>query len=148
MNEPRNRSRQTLALLILVRYLGTASLFALVFVAAPHAWMSRIHEWVGLGTMPDTPVVWYLARSTSAFYALVGGLFWVISFDLPRYRPLLLYLGGAIAALGVILLLVDWLEGMPPLWAAWEGPVLVIFGAVMNRLARALPRGAGTGTDS
>jgi hypothetical protein len=32
--------------------------------------------------MDGLPVVGSLARSTSAFYAMLGGLFWIISFDL------------------------------------------------------------------
>ena len=59
------------ALVWLLRIIGVSSLFAMIFVAAPHSWMRDIHQLAGLGVMPDTPVVWYLARSTSAFYAIV-----------------------------------------------------------------------------
>ena len=54
---------------VLVRILGTGSATVAVFVVVPYAWMNAIHQWLGLGTLPDTPVVGYLARSTSAFYA-------------------------------------------------------------------------------
>lgn len=50
---------------LLLRVFGTSSLLATIFVAAPRAWMRDIHAALGLGAFPDTPVVWYLARSTS-----------------------------------------------------------------------------------
>jgi hypothetical protein len=127
---------------LLLRLFGTSSLLALIFVAAPHAWMQDIHAGLGMGDLPDAPVVWYLARSTSAFYAILGGLFWVVSFDTARYRSVLSYMGSAIVFLGVALLGVDYLEGMPWFWRVWEGPVVVFFGLAMLVLTRRQPEGA------
>ncbi|MDH3786410.1 MAG: hypothetical protein OEV00_13935, partial [Acidobacteriota bacterium] len=84
----------------ILRIMGTSALTAWIFVAAPYAWMNRINEMLGMGTLPDTPVVGYLARSNSALYAMLGGLFWVLSLDLPRYRPVLSYLGVGMGLLG------------------------------------------------
>lgn len=126
----------------LLRLLGTASLTAIVFVAAPHEWMRSIHAWLGMGELPEAPVVWYLARSTSAFYALTGGLFWVVSFDLERHRRVLLYLGAAVALLGVALTIIDWAENLPLFWKIWEGPFVTVFGVTVWLLSRGLPRSA------
>ena len=140
--EPAVNSEQILKLIL--RLVGSSSLFALVFVAAPHAWMDSIHSTLGMGQFPDTPVVFYLARSTSAFYALLGGLFWVISFDLGRHRRVLIYLGAAVTSFGVVLLAVDWVEGMPFFWALWEGPFVMVFGLSILLLSRGVepPSGA------
>jgi hypothetical protein len=119
---------------LLLRLIGTSSLLALVFVAAPHSWMRDIHAALGMGELPDAPVVWYLARSTSAFYAILGGLFWVVSFDPTRYRSVLLYLGSAVVLLGVSLLSIDFLEGMPLFWWVWEGPFVTAFGLTILAL--------------
>jgi hypothetical protein len=127
---------------LMLRVIGTSSLFALIFVAAPHSWMREIHAWLGLGTMPDTPIVWYLARSTSAFYALTGGLMWVVSFDLPRHRPVLIYLSTAVIVLGAALLIMDWWEGLPRVWALWEGPFTIVVGLVMLVLSRGIESGS------
>ena len=124
----------------LLRLFGVSSLFALVFVAAPHSWMREIHVWAELGVMPDTPVVWYLARSTSAFYAIVGGLFLVVSRDLERYRPVLVYLGSSVMFLGAVLLVVDVTEGMPTSWTVWEGPFVIAYGVAIVCLVRSVPR--------
>jgi len=106
-----------------LRWFGCGSLSAAFFVAAPYSWMNAIHQWLGLGVLPDAPVVGYLARSTSAFYAMIGGLLWVLSFDVRRFRPVLLYLGWATVAMGLTLFVVDWVEGLPQFWRFWEGPL-------------------------
>ena len=131
--------RATRLLVLLLRLFGVSSLFALIFVAAPHGWMRAIHTWAALGTMPDAPIVWYLARSTSAFYAIVGGLFLLVSTDLERFRPVLVYLGWAVVLLGVALLVIDTVEGLPLSWTLWEGPFVVIFGVAMRWLLRFVP---------
>jgi len=112
-----------------LRALGTVSLSALIFVAVPYAQMDAIHRWLGLGRLPDAPIVGYLARSTSAFYAFLGGLLWVVSFDLRRHRQVLCYVGCALIALGAALFAVDWLEGLPLFWRVGEGPIDAAFGA-------------------
>ena len=62
------------ALVILLRFVGVGSLSALVAVVMPSTWMAATHRWLGLGEMPTGPVVEYLARSLSAFYAVMGAL--------------------------------------------------------------------------
>ena len=63
-------TRADTVLVILLRYfLGIPGLFALVAVVMPLSWMAATHRWLGLGEMPTGPVVEYLARSVSAFYA-------------------------------------------------------------------------------
>jgi len=119
---------------LLLRLFGTSSLLALIFVAAPRGWMLDIHADLGMGDMPDAPVVWYLARSTSAFYAMLGGLFWTLSFDPVRYRPVLSYLGAAIVCFGLALFVIDYLEGLPAFWWLWEGTVVTAFGVAILRL--------------
>jgi hypothetical protein len=136
------KSAQSIQLLqIILRFLGTASLTALIFVAAPHSWMRDIHAWLGMGEMPDTPVVWYLARSTSAFYAMLGGLFWLVSFDPRHHRSVLIYLGVAVTLLGVALLVMDWWEGLPLFWKVWEGPFVIALGLAITSLSRAIDTG-------
>ena len=127
-------SEQTLKFVL--RLVGTISVFALVFVAAPDRWMESVHSTLGMGELPDTPVVGYLARSTSAFYALLGGMFWVTSFDLARHRQILIYLGATLTSFGLGLLIVDWVEGMPFFWTLVEGPFVTSFGISILLLIR------------
>jgi hypothetical protein len=124
------------ALTIFLRCLGAGSLFALVAVFMPFSWMVATHRWLGLGEMPTGPVVEYLARSVSAFYAFVGALCIVLAADLERYRPLVRFLGVTFALMSVVLLGVDLAAGMPWWWTASEGPGGAVFGALMFILAR------------
>ena len=123
---------------LLLRFFGSTSLSALIFVVAPRSWMEAIHSEVGMGTLPEMPVVGYLARSLSAFYALMGGLFWTLSFDVRRYRAVVQYMGCGLAVFGVILVGVDWWERLPFVWKVWEGPVVILLGLFMSFLSRRL----------
>jgi len=132
------------ALVLLLRLVGVPALFALVAVVMPVSWMAATHRWLGLGEMPTGPVVEYLARSLSAFYAVMGALCLVLSTDLERYRPLVRLLGLVFALMGVVLFGVDLAAGMPWWWSASEGPGGVVFGALLFLLARPAYSKGGT----
>ena len=123
-------------LVLLLRIVGVGALFALLAVFMPVSWMAATHRWLGLGEMPTAPVVEYLARSLSAFYAVFGALCLLVASDLGRYRPLVRFLGVAFALLGLVMLGVDVGAGMPWWWSAFEGPAGVGVGALMFYLAR------------
>ena len=123
--------KQNQLLRLLLRIVGTAGLFAIIAVVMPYSWMNAIHKWLGMGELPTGPIVRYLARSTSAFYALLGGLFWLVSFDLRRHRVVLCYLGIVVVIFGAVLFIVDLLEGMPLHWSLTEGPFNVGFGILI-----------------
>jgi hypothetical protein len=101
--------------------------------------MAATHRWLGLGEMPTGPIVEYLARSLSAFYALVGALCLVMASDLDRYRPLMRFFGVCLALLGILLTGVDLAAGMPWWWTAFEGPGAVAIGAFVYFLAGPVP---------
>jgi hypothetical protein len=122
-------------LAILLRCLGGGSLLALVAVMMPFSWMIGIHRWLGLGEMPQGPVVEYLARSVSTFYAFTGVLFLVVASDVERYRSLVNVLAIALVVMGILLLGVDVTAGMPWWWTCSEGPLCVGLGLVMFYLA-------------
>lgn len=121
---------------LFLRLIGTTSGLALVAVFLPYAWMNAIHAWVGMGPLPPDPIVGYLARTLSAFYAFYGGLLWFLSFDIPRYRRVIRYVGAATLAFGFILLGVDWTEGMPAFWKWLEGPIAILYGILILALTR------------
>jgi hypothetical protein len=116
---------------LFLRVLGSWALVALPFAFLPYGWMNAIHQRLGMSILPCAPVVGYLARSTSLFYALLGGLLWVISSDVRRHRRVLAYLGWAVLFFGLMLLGIDWAEGMPRIWTFAEGPGDVLFGFVL-----------------
>tara|TARA_B100001123_G_scaffold152445_1_gene176328 strand:- start:12089 stop:12508 length:420 start_codon:yes stop_codon:yes gene_type:complete len=129
---------------LLLRIAGSFELLALVFVFAPESWMRDIHVWLGLGQLPDTPITWYLTRSLSAFYALTGGLFWILSSDIRHYHSLLFYVGCVSIGFGFVMTVVDLWAGMPASWTLTEGPIIILMGVAMVYL---LSRMASTETE-
>ncbi len=59
-----------------------------------------------------------------------------MSFDPPRYRPVLLLLGWVSLPGGVYLLVLDWMLDFPWWWVVLEGPVVLLSGVVLVVLAR------------
>jgi hypothetical protein len=136
-------TRADKALVILLRLIGVSALFALVAVFMPLSWMVATHRWLGMGEIPTPPVVEYLARCVSAFYAFFGALCLMMASDLNRYRPLVRSLGVALAVMGVVCVGVDLAAGMPWWWSAFEGPRGIVVGALMVFLARPHHEGSG-----
>ena len=127
-------------LVIVLRIWGSISLLAIYAVVQPHAWMAATHAWLGLGEFPEQPIAAYLARSLSAFYAMVGGLVLVFSTDVRRYRAAIVYLAAAVTVLGVALFFVDQRAGLPPSWTWGEGPSVVAIGLLTGWLVGAVPK--------
>jgi hypothetical protein len=124
---------------LFLRISGSVALLALVAVFMPYSWMNAIHKWLGLGGLPNQPIVGYLARSTSAFYAFFGSLLWCLSFHLHRYRPVIHFVGAAMVVFGVILFIVDLREGLPLYWSLTEGPINTAFGVIIMFLSHKIP---------
>lgn len=124
-------TKPELAIVIILRIVGVSGLFAIPAIFLPYSWMNAIHEYVGLGELPDTPIVSYLARSLSAFYAFVSAITLLISSDIRRYRSFV-NLWAVLATLtGVALLGIDITAGMPTSWTFGEGPPTIVVGLVM-----------------
>ena len=123
-------------LVLMLRFFGATGLLATIFVLIPFSWMDAIHAKLGLGSMPPGPIVQYLARSLSAFYAIVSGVMLVASFDVARYRPILIYLSLAVVMLGCALFFIDLTAGLPLAWIALEGPPTALVGLLCLWLLR------------
>jgi hypothetical protein len=119
------------ALVVVLRLFGAIDSFALVAVFLPHSWMSSAHAFLGLGTLPDAPIVGYLTRSTSALYALHGAMILIVSFDVSRYWRLITFLAVAALVHGAIMLGIGFAVGMPWYWTLVEGPGFAATGAIV-----------------
>ena len=102
--------------------------------------MARIHHQIGLGNLPQLPIVDYLARSVSFFYGIHGVIVLYISFNLMRYLQflkLLCYLGFVF---GITLFIIDMTAPMPPYWAFGEGPFVMSLNMVVYILVKMIER--------
>jgi hypothetical protein len=61
-------------LVVLLRTIAAAGALAIVPTFMPHGWMNACHRWLGLGELPETPIIVYLTRSLSAMYVLARRL--------------------------------------------------------------------------
>jgi hypothetical protein len=129
-------SDRTLA--VFLKLTGAVMLLAFPAALLPADWMDGIHRWLGLGDLPRAPIVDYLARSASLLYGYQGTILLYLSGDPRRHAPLLLFLGLVSAALSVAFVLIDIGAGMPLYWTLGEGPLLLVFSAVIILLARPL----------
>ena len=128
------------ALKWLLRLIGGVELLALPFVFIPFEWMRQAHAALpGLGTLPEGPVVEYLARGLSAMYALHGAVVAFASTDIPRFRPLIRFLGCVHAAFGAVMIGIDFASGLPLWWVFGEGPGIVAGGILTAWLSRERP---------
>ena len=120
---------------IILRISGILLITAFGAVLLPYEKMDQIHRQLGLGSLPQAPILDYLARSVSMFYGIHGVIVLYISFDLTRYIPilkLLCYLGFAF---GITLFFIDINAPMPVQWAFTEGPFVILLNTVIYVLA-------------
>lgn len=121
----------------LLRAVGGLLVLALPFVPLPHTTMAAIHhDILGMGDLPASAIVGYLARTASLLYAVHGAVMLFVSFDVPRYRPLIVWIGYLNGLFGAACLAVDKVVGMPMWWTLLEGPVIVIVAIVTVALAK------------
>jgi hypothetical protein len=105
-------------------------------VVMPHAWMAAHYERLGLGSLPDLPLVGYLTRSVSALYATMGVTYWFLSCDVQRYLPFLRFTVPVTLLLDVTLIAIDVAVDLPLWWAVVEGAFILSWTLVLWLLVR------------
>ncbi len=124
-------SRAERAIVIILRVIGISGLFAIPAIFLPFSWMNAIHGWLGMGELPDTPIVSYLARSLSAFYAVMSVLILYLSGNVRRYRPLVKLWAVLVIFFGLVLTGIGLEAGLPKSWTWGEGPPTVVVGLIV-----------------
>jgi hypothetical protein len=124
----------------MLRFGGTVLCSAAAAVLLPREVMAAANDWLGLAPLPDAPIVYYLARSTSALYALRGAIYFLAASDPVRYRSLIVLLAVTNVIYGVTLAFIGSTAGMPLWWTGVESPFVIITGLVLLVLVRSLPR--------
>ena len=123
----------------LLRISGAILLTALLPAVMPFSWMQAIHHQIGMGELPTGPIIGYLTRSLSLFYAYHGALLIYVSLDIGRYQPFVKFLAVLSILFGIAMFILDFAVGMPLRWIWCEGPLIVLLGIVILRLAGRVP---------
>jgi hypothetical protein len=125
---------------VLLRLTAPILLLAAGAAVMPFGWMQAVHAWLGMGDLPDRPIVAYLTRSLSLLYAGYGVLVLYVSLDVRRYLPLIRTLALVSLAGGAVLLAIDLAAELPWFWTAGEGPGVMAASGLLAWLAgRAMP---------
>lgn len=127
------------ALVVILRVSAIILLTALIPAMMPFSWMKEVHVFLGMGELPEGPIMGYLTRSLSARYALHGTLVFFVSLDVRRYLPVVKCLAWLNIAFGIGMLVLGLSVGMPPWWTVCEGPFIFVLGGVLLWLARRVP---------
>lgn len=106
-------------------------LLAIPTILLPFSWMDYVHQFLGLGKLPEAPIVIYLARSVSILYGFHGVVTLCLSRDVIRYMPLIGIFAVCAIVMGCTLLVIDLVLGLPLWWAISEGAFAIVFGAVV-----------------
>lgn len=134
MSEPYNLHERVLTWALWI--IGASMLLAIPFVMIPYDWMDAIHRWLGLGPIPDAPVVRYLARDLSLMYAAMGAVLVAMAGDVRRYRTLVRLWCWLVIAVGVALTGIGISAGLPTYWIWMQGPPAIPTGVAMVWLSR------------
>jgi hypothetical protein len=129
-------ARATTLLRCLLIFNGVLTLLALPAVFLPTPWMDHFHRGLNLGPLPDGPIVQYLARSLSAFYAAFGAMTMLLAWDVRRFGPLITWWGATAIVFGGLLLWIDLTARMPPHWMWGEVSYTLLTGALVLLLQR------------
>jgi hypothetical protein len=111
---------------------ATAILFLLALVGAvlPESCMKTVWEWGDVGPWPGGALVVYLARALSILYGFYGLLALYLSFDVPRYLPLIRFLAIIGFPFAPVMFAVIWTAGLPTIWAVSEPAAILIISAL------------------
>jgi hypothetical protein len=139
-------NRPEKVLVAILRLAGVLLLTALIPAVMPFAWMKDIHRLLGMGELPEGPILGYLTRSLSLMYAMHGALVFFISLDIRRFLPVVKCLGVLAVVFGIGMLALDGMVGMPLSWTACEGSFIIVLGGVMLWLTGQIKGNSGTGS--
>ena len=120
----------------LLRLAGSVEILAFIAVVMPRSWMETSHAWLGLGDMPDGPLLMFMIRQASYTYGVHGISLWVIASNVERFRPLVLLNGISFLVAGPVFFLIDYTSGMPLWWALADPLACLFFGAALLWLSR------------
>ncbi|PYS70258.1 MAG: hypothetical protein DMF69_14155 [Acidobacteria bacterium] len=115
----------------LLRLSGSVEILAFIAVVMPRSWMEIAHAWLGMGEMPNAPVIMFMIRQASYTYGMHGISLWVIASNVERFRLLVILNGFAYLIAAPVFFLIDRSSGMPLWWTLGDAFGCGGFGAAL-----------------
>jgi hypothetical protein len=98
--------------------------------------METSHSWLGLGVLPDGPIIMFMIRQASFTYGIHGLLLWLLASDVARFRPLVSFTGITYLLAAPVFFIIDYTSGMPGFWLATDTIGCAFLGAALFWLTR------------
>ena len=99
-----------------LRLAGAVEILAFFAVVMPRSWMEASHSWLGMGEMPDGPLIMFMIRQASYAYGMHGVSLWLLATDVKRYQPLIIFNAISFLIAGFLFAFIDYTTGMPLWW--------------------------------
>ena len=97
--------------------------------------MEIAHTWLGMGEMPNGPIIMFMIRQASYTYGMHGISLWVIASNVERFRLLVILNGFAYLIAAPVFFLIDHTSGMPLWWTLGDAFGCGGFGAALLLLS-------------
>ena len=120
----------------LLRLAGATEILAFFAVVMPRAWMETSHTWLGLGNMPEGPIIMFMIRQASYVYGMHGVSLWILASNVKRFRPIVVFNGFSFLLAGPVFFLIDYYSDMPWFWTVIDSLGCGLFGAALLWLNR------------
>ncbi|HKO98489.1 MAG TPA: hypothetical protein VJU86_15940 [Pyrinomonadaceae bacterium] len=120
----------------LLRLTGATEILAFIAVVMPRSWMESSHLWLGMGVMPDGPLIDFMIRQASYVYGMHGVSLFILASDVVRFRTLVIFNGISFLLAGPVFFLIDYSAGVPMWWTAVDTLGCAFFGAALLWLNR------------
>lgn len=117
-----------------LRLVGAVEFLAFGAVVLPQHRMASLHAEMGLGEMPESPVVDSVMWQVSFTYGLHGVALWIIAADVRRYRPLVILTAIGYLVAAPVFFVIDLHNGMPWSWILSNGGSCLLIGLLLLAL--------------
>jgi len=118
-------------LVFFLRLGGVVLVLAFPTMLLPVGWMAATHEALGMGPFPASPLVDYLTRSIAALYGFHGVLLFLLSTDVRRHSPVIVFAAAMSLIFSVMILIIDLHAGVPLRWTLAEAPFIFALGLIL-----------------
>jgi hypothetical protein len=116
---------------VVLRVIAAVSFIALPAIFAPRLTVEKFSVLLGFGKPPHLPLLIYMTSGASCVYLAQAILLWLMSRDVVRYRPLIVFCGWAYLAFSPLFLWIDISAGMPSFQVAADSLSCLVAGVAL-----------------
>ena len=121
---------------LILRIMALVSLPVLPAVFAPHFTVEKLSWLTGFRQPPSAPLLFYVAAGGSFVYLALSAMLWIMSLDVVRYRPLVVFAAWMCLLGGPVYWWIDTNTGMPHWWMLMDALSCFVAGVALLRALR------------